>query len=198
MLLFARKLEMMNRDIRSGKWLKPQLVSLSETTLGVIGVGNCGKAVVRRAVAFGMNVLGNDVVEMPADFLAGTGIKMLPLEELLSQSDFVSINATLNPSSFHLINDRTLSLMKKTAYLINVARGPIVEEAALARALDKGKIGGAALDVFEVEPLPADSQLRRFDNCWLAPHNANSSPVAAQRVHENTIGNLLKVLRSQQ
>jgi D-3-phosphoglycerate dehydrogenase len=194
MLLFARQLDRMNSDIRDGHWRKPQLVSLREQTLGVIGVGNCGKAVVRRAVTFGMRVLGNDLVEMPGDFLASTGIEMIGLEMLLRQADFITIHMTLDPNSFHLINEQTLGLMKPSAYLVNTSRGPIVDEAALAAALERKLIAGVALDVFEVEPLPADSPLRRFDNCWLAPHNANSSPLAAQRVHENTIRNLLDEL----
>lgn len=193
-LFFARRLDLMNRDMRNGRWIKHQLISLRETSVGVIGVGNCGKAVVRRAVAFGMRVLGNDIVDMPADFLANTGIQMVPLVELLRQADFVSLNATLNPTSYHLINDETLALMKPTAYLINTARGSIVDEVALAKALQRGQIAGAALDVFEAEPLPENSPLRALDNVLLAPHNANSSPEAAQRVHENTINNLLQVL----
>ncbi len=197
-LLFARKFDVMNRDIRSGRWVKPQLASLRETTLGVIGVGNCGKAVIRRAVAFGMGVLGNDLVDMPPDFLKSTRVKMVPIEELLQQSDFVSLNPTLNLTSYHLINEKTLAFMKPTAYLINTSRGPVVEETALVRALENKQILGAALDVFEVEPLPDSSPLRRLDNCLLAPHNANSSPLAAQRVHQNTIRNLLEALETRQ
>jgi D-3-phosphoglycerate dehydrogenase len=192
-LLFARKLNVMDREIRNGIWEKPQLVSLREKTLGVIGVGNCGKAIVRRAVAFGMRVLGNDLVEMPPDFLAATGIEMVSLEGLLRQADFVSMNTTLNPTSYYLINKASLSLMKPEAYLINTSRGPVVDESSLAWALKSGQIAGAALDVFEVEPLPEKSPLRELDNCWLAPHNANSSPLAAECVHENTIRNLLEV-----
>lgn len=195
-LLFARKLDVMNLAIRSGRWLKPQLTSLREKTLGVIGVGNCGKAVVRRAVAFGMRVLGNDPVEMPSDFLAGTRIEMAPLEDLLAQADFITLHPTLNPTSYHLINERRLAMAKRTAYLINTSRGPVVDERALAEALERRRIAGAALDVFEVEPLPGDSPLRRFENCWFGPHNANSSPTAAQRVHENTIRSLLEHLFS--
>lgn len=194
-LMFARQLDGMNRNIREGHWAKPQLVALNETTLGVIGVGNCGKAVVRRAVAFGMRVLGHDLVEMPADFLAATGIEMVTREKLLREADFVSLNTTLNPSSQRLMNDDAFELMKPTAYLINASRGPVVEETALVRALERGRIAGAALDVFEVEPLPAGSLLRQFANCLFAPHNANGSPRAAQRVHENTIRNLLEELR---
>ena len=196
MLTFARKLPWMDRDIRRGNWEKPLLVSLRECVLGVVGVGDCGKAVVRRAMAFGMHLLGNDIVEMPASFLSETGIKMVSLDELLANADFVSLNPDLNPSSFHLMGKKQFNMMKSSAYLINASRGPVVDEAALIEALQNRRIAGAGLDVFEDEPLPQDSPLRKLDNCLLAPHNANSSPKAWQRVHENTVNNLLKGLRA--
>lgn len=196
MLIFARKLPWMDRDIRQGNWEKPPLVSLRESVLGVIGVGDCGKAVVRRAIAFGMRVLGNDPVEPPGDFISETQIEMVSLEKLLTNADFVSLNPDLNPTSFHLINEKRLGMMKPGAYLVNASRGPVVEEPALVRALQAGQIAGAALDVFEDEPLPSDSPLRTMENCLLAPHNANSSPDAWQRVHENTVQNLLKGLNA--
>ena len=195
-LLLARQLNLMNREVRSGFWRKPQLVSLRERTLGIVGVGNCGKAVVRRAKAFGIRMLGNDVVRIADEFVTKTGIQMVSLETLLKESDFVSLNPALNSTSFHLINDSKLALMKPTAYLINTSRGSVVDEKALVQALEREQIAGAALDVFEIEPLPEGSPLRQLDNCWLAPHNANSSPVAAQHVHENTIRNLLEELSS--
>ncbi len=195
-LTFARKLPWMDRDIRQGNWEKPSLVSLRECVLGVIGVGDCGKAVVRRAIAFGMRVMGNDPVQPPDDFLSETGIEMVSLEELLNHADFVSLNPDLNPTSYHLISKQRLELMRPGAYLVNASRGPVVEEPALVQALQAGQIAGAALDVFEDEPLPPDSPLRSMQNCLLAPHNANSSPEAWQRVHENTVKNLLKGLKA--
>ena len=195
MLLFARKFDVMDADIRAGRWVKPQLSSLGEATLGIIGVGDCGKAIARRALAFGMRVLGNDIVEMPRNFLAATSIEMTDRESLLRQADFITINTTLNPSSHRLIDDAAFLMIKPTAYLVNCSRGPVVEEAALARALESGRLAGAALDVYENEPLPENSPLKRLKNCWLSPHNANSSPHAAQRVHDNTIRNLLEGLR---
>lgn len=194
-LTFARKLPWMDRDIRQGNWEKPPLVSLHECVLGVVGVGDCGKAVVRRALAFGMHILGNDIVKMPESFLSETGIEMVSFDELLAKADFVSLNPDLNPTSYHLISKKQLDMMKPGAYLINASRGPVVDEAALIEALHNKHIAGAGLDVFEEEPLPQDSPLREFDNCLLAPHNANSSPEAWQRVHENTVRNLLKGLR---
>jgi D-3-phosphoglycerate dehydrogenase len=195
MLCFARNLPWMDRAMRDGQWYKIPSVSLGECTLGVIGVGNVGKAVVRRAVAMGMRVMGNDIVEIPSDFLDSTGIQMVSKQELLQQADFVSLNCDLNPSSFHLMNDEHFAKMKPAAVIINTARGSIIEETALIRALQSGQIRGAALDVFEIEPLPANSPLRLMDNVMIAPHNANSSPAAWERVHINTINNLLEELR---
>ncbi len=196
MLSFARQPIQMDRDIREGRWEKPNLVALNECVLGVIGVGDCGKAVVRRAIAFGMRVLGNDIVELPVDFIEETGIEMVTLEALLREADFVSMNTDLNPTSHHLMSDEQLKRMKPTAFLINASRGPVIDEPALVQALQKQSIAGAALDVFEDEPLPANSPLRGFDNCLFAPHNANSSPMAWERVHENTINNLLNGLKA--
>ncbi|HEX8118098.1 MAG TPA: phosphoglycerate dehydrogenase [Pyrinomonadaceae bacterium] len=194
-LCFARRLPWMDRDVRRGLWVKPDTVALRECTLGVVGVGNIGRAVVRRARAFGMKVLGTDIAPVPAAFVEETGLKVVPLEALLAESDFVTLHCDLNPTSFHLIDDEALSLMRPTAYLVNTSRGPVVEELALARALAEGRLAGAALDVFEVEPLPAESPLRAFENCLLAPHNANCGRAARARVHEATIDNLLAALR---
>jgi phosphoglycerate dehydrogenase-like enzyme len=190
-LAFARRHPEMDRKIKSGKWEKIPGKALHETTLGIVGVGNIGKAVTRRARAFGMTVLGTDIVEIDHVFIAETGIRMTDLETLMAQADFISLNCDLNPTSFHLVNSITLSVVKPSTIVINTARGPIVDEEALIVALTAGKIGGAALDVFENEPLPPDSLLLKMDNVMLAPHNANSSPAAWERVHWNTIKNLL-------
>jgi len=194
-LCFARRLFEMDRDVRRGLWSKPGAVSLSECTLGVVGVGDIGRAVARRARAFGMRVLGHDTAAVPAAFVAETGMCVATLGELLSSSDFVSLHCDLNPTSFHLVGRAELATMRASAYLVNTARGPLIDEPALADALRGRRLAGAALDVFEVEPLPLDSPLRGLDNCLLAPHNANSSPSARRRVHLNTIDNLLRALR---
>jgi phosphoglycerate dehydrogenase-like enzyme len=191
MLAFVRRQPWMDRAMKSGEWEKIPGKTLSECTLGVVGVGTIGKVVTRRARAFGMQVLGNDILEIDHVFISETGVEMTSLEDLLSRSDFVSINCDLNPTSHHLMNADTFALMKSNAVLINTARGPVVEEPALIQALQKGQIAGAALDVYEHEPLPSDSPLLGMDNVMLAPHNANSSPAAWERVHWNTIKNLL-------
>ena len=191
MLAFARKQPWMDAAMKRGEWEKIPGTTLSECVLGVIGVGAIGKAVTRRARAFGMKVLGTDIIEIDHVFISESGIEMTNLEYLLSKSDFVSVNCDLNPTSHHLMNSKTFSLMKPGAILINAARGPIVDEPALISALQNNQIAGAALDVYENEPLPNDSPLLKMDNVMLAPHNANSSPAAWERVHRNTIKNLL-------
>lgn len=189
-LLFARQGVMLDRAMKAGDWRKFVGRSLVECTVGVIGVGHIGSEVLRKAGVFGPRLLCNDIVELPAEKVQQLGVEMLPLEELLPQSDFVSINCDLNPTSRHLINSQTLQIMKPGSYLINTARGPIIDEPDLVQALKSGRLAGAALDVFEDEPLPAASPLLRMDNVFLAPHNSNSSPQAWERVHWNTLRNL--------
>ncbi len=190
-LAFARRQPWMDKEMKSGKWEKIPGRSLSECTLGVIGVGNIGKAVTRRARAFGMKVYGTDIIPIDHVFVGESGIEMTKLEHLLSNSDFISINCDLNPTSHHLINHDTLAFVKLGAVVINSARGPIVDEKALIAALQSKHLAGAALDVFEYEPLPMESPLMKMDNVMLAPHNSNSSPAAWERVHWSTIKNLL-------
>ena len=194
-LNFARRLPWLDKATRKGKWQKTPSIALHECTLGVIGLGNVGKQVVYRAKAFEMNILGNDIADMPQGFLSETQIEMTSKEQLLQQADFVSLNCTLNPTSFHLISDAEFALLKPSAVVINTARGPVIDESALIRALENKLIAGAALDVFETEPLPADSPLLRMDNVMLASHNANSSIQAWEMVHQNTIHNLLEGLK---
>lgn len=198
LLSFARKIPHMNAEIKRGLWVKPDLISLAECTLGIVGVGNIGRGVAHRARAFGMRIFGCDTAEIPDSFVRETGIEMMSLGELLKNSDFVSLHCDLNPTSVHLVGRDQLDAMKSSAYVINTARGSVIDEAALVDALENRRIAGAALDVFEIEPLPASSRLRAFENCLLAPHNANSSPAARERVHESTIANLLRGLRQSQ
>jgi D-3-phosphoglycerate dehydrogenase / 2-oxoglutarate reductase len=193
-LAFARRQPWMDREVKAGYWEKLMGCSLAERTLGVIGVGNIGKAVFRRARAFGMKLIGTDIIPIAPDFILENGVEMVSLKELLERSDYVSLNCDLNPTSYHIIDEKTLEWMKPGAILINTARGPLVKESALVSALQNNKIGGAAMDVFEIEPLPLDSPLLKLDQVLLAPHNANSSPLAWERVHWNTIRNLLNGL----
>lgn len=191
LLAFARKQPWLDRSVKSGGWEKIPGKSLMECTLGVIGVGYIGKEVLRKAHAFNMRLLANDILPIPPDFVEELGVEVVDLDTLLQESDFVSTNCDLNPTSRHLINADRLSLMKPTAVIINTARGPIIDESALIESLQNNNIAGAALDVFEVEPLPKDSPLLSMSQVMLAPHNSNSSPKAWEAVHWNTIRNLL-------
>jgi D-3-phosphoglycerate dehydrogenase len=138
-----------------------------------------------------MKLLGNDIIPIDQVFLSKNGVEMTSLDDLLVRSDFISLNCDLNSKSLHLMNANTLAKIKPSAILINTSRGPVVDELALISALQAGTLAGAALDVFEVEPLSADSPLTKMDNVLLSSHNANSSPKAWERVHQNTINNLL-------
>ena len=187
MLCFVRNILDLNEKMKQGIWSKQLGHALNEFSIGGIGVGYVGKAVIKRAQAFGMRVLANDIKEIP-------GYDLVPLERLLKESDFVSINCDLNPTSRYLINKEKLSLMKPTAYLINTARGPIVKEVDLIEALENKKIAGAGLDVFEDEPLPGNSPLKKMSNVILSPHNANAGRAAWKFVHQNTIKNAIDEL----
>jgi D-3-phosphoglycerate dehydrogenase len=190
-LAFSRRQPWMDQGVKAGRWEKLPCRSLRECTLGVIGVGKIGRAVLERAQAFGMELLGNDIIEINQEFLNKTSVEMTSLTDLMSRADFVSINCDLNQTSHHLINKESLVGMKSNAVLINTARGQVVDELALITTLQAGDIAGAALDVFEVEPIPGNSPLLKMGNVMLAPHNANSSPTAWEHVHWNTIRNLL-------
>lgn len=187
MLHFTRGAIDQDQSVRHGKWSHSSGIALAGKTIGVVGMGNVGQAVAKRAVAFEMRVLGNDIKKVSFD-------KMVSLEELLRESDFVSLHCDLNPTSRYLINEKTLMLMKRTAFLLNTARGPVVDETALIRALENKTIAGAGLDVFEVEPLPPASPLCRMVKVLLTPHNAYNTIEAENYVHDNTIKNLVEGL----
>ena len=193
-LIFARRLLDADKEMREKGWHKIPGISLEECTLGVIGVGNVGKQVVKRGAAFGMRVMGNDIAEIHSNFIEETELEAVSKEEICKKADFISINCDLNHTSYKLIKDEQFNLMKPNSYIINTARGPIIDERALIRALQNKCIAGAALDVFETEPLPKDSPLFGFNNVLLSPHNANSSPRAWEYVHKNTVKNLFKGL----
>lgn len=195
MLSFARQTPWMDQHMKAGRWEKIPGKTLRECTIGIVGVGNIGKEVARRACAFGMTVLGTDLVPIDHHFRSATAMEVTSLDDLLSRSDFVTLHTDLNPTSHHLMSTKQFARMKKTAVLINTSRGPVVDEKALIHALQTGQIAGAGLDVFEVEPLPQDSPLLKMSNVLLAPHNSNSSPAAWERVHQNSIRNLLNGLR---
>jgi D-3-phosphoglycerate dehydrogenase / 2-oxoglutarate reductase len=164
-----------NASLHQGAWRDLSLTErrLSGKTLGVIGVGHIGSEVARLAVAFGCRVLGNDIRPLSSPI---AGVSMVDLDELLRESDVICLNVSLQAGSRHLISDRAFELMKDDAVLVNTSRGVVVDQAALLKALDGGKLFGVGLDVFEEEPLPPDNPLRSIDRVVLTPHEAASSP----------------------
>jgi D-3-phosphoglycerate dehydrogenase / 2-oxoglutarate reductase len=195
-LSFARRLPWMDRQMKQGVWDKIPGRALFESTVGVIGVGATGSGTLRRAGAFGAELLGNDIRDINAGHIKALGVEMVSLNDLLERADFVCVHCDLNPTSEHLMSTAEFAKMKETAVLINLARGPLVDERALIQALKAGEIAGAALDVFEDEPLSKDSPLLTIDNVMIAPHNSNSSPEAWERVHWSTLNNLLRDLKA--
>lgn len=161
-------------EVRRGGWNRYEGWDLAGSTLGIVGLGTIGKEVAQRARAFEMRILAYDPAQ-DAVFAESQQVSFVPLEQLLRESDVVTLHLFLSEKTRHLIDAERLSLMKPTAYLVNTSRGPVVDEEALCQALGEKRIAGAAMDVFEREPLPADSPLLRLDNVYLAPHTAGST-----------------------
>jgi D-3-phosphoglycerate dehydrogenase / 2-oxoglutarate reductase len=169
-LSLARTIPFADRSVKEGRWPRLVGIQINGKVLGIIGLGQIGKKVAKRATGFDMKVLSYDVVKDDV-FARQCGIAYLPLEEVLAQSDFLSIHIPLNSSTRRLIGEKELRLMKKDSFLVNVSRGSIVDEEALCHALKEGRIRGAALDVFEQEP-PGGSPLLKLDNFISTPHMA--------------------------
>ena len=184
MLAWNRSIVALDREVRAGVWSSrvpgASTGSLHGETVGVVGLGNIGSAFARRAAALETRVIACDPYVDDARFKS-LGVERVDLHTLAARSDYVSVHTLLDAETRALINEAFLRRMKPTACLVNTSRGPVVDEAALVKALQGGWLAGAALDVFEEEPLPADSPLRKMDNVILTPHSAYfSSPAVAQ------------------
>jgi D-3-phosphoglycerate dehydrogenase len=184
LLAWNRKIVTLDREVHAGTWGSrvpgPVIGSIHGETVGIVGLGNIGSAFARRIAALETTVIACDPYVDDARFKA-LGVERVDLSTLAARADYVSVHALLNAETRGLINEAFFRRMKPTSCLINTSRGPVVDEAALARALQEGRLAGAALDVFEEEPLGADSPLRRMDNVILTPHAAYfSSPAVAQ------------------
>jgi D-3-phosphoglycerate dehydrogenase len=179
----ARKIPQAVASMRTGKWEKSKFQGreIAYKTLGIIGLGNIGRIVADRAQGLKMKVIGVDPV-MSSDRAAELGIELVELDELLTRADFLTIHAPLTPETKHMINDAAFEKMKSGALLVNAARGGIVDEDALARAITEGKIAGAALDVFGTEPIAPDHPLLALDNVLCTPHLGASTSEAQERV----------------
>ncbi len=173
-LALAKKLVPSDRITRAGRWdLQPQVMGMEieHKTLGIIGLGASGRELVRLIAPFQMRVIAYSPHADPAQ-AAALGVELTSLETLMRESDVISVHSNLTPDKYHMINAGHLALMKPTAYFVNVARGALVDQAALTEALRERRIAGAGLDVFEVEPLPITDPLVTLDNVLLTPHFA--------------------------
>ncbi len=194
MLSFCRGLATNDAILKAGGWEKPQGYSLAEKTVGIIGLGSIGIAVAKRLRPFGPRVLACDTRDISPEEARALGVESSSLKNLLAESDIITLHCDLNETSHHILNAESLRYCRRGAFVINTARGPLIEEPALIRALEAGRIAGAGLDVFEDEPLPLESPLRHMPQVLLAAHNSNSSPACWQRVHQNSVQMLLKEL----
>jgi glycerate dehydrogenase len=183
------------RTVAEGGWSRSpdwcywdySLVELEGLTMGVIGLGRIGQAMARLCMALGMKVLAFDV-QPPAD--VPEELRLAGLDEIFRMADAISLHCPLTPETRELVNARRLSLMKPTAVLINTSRGPLVDETALAAALDSGQIAGAGLDVLSAEPPPPDNPLLKAKNCYITPHIAWATQAARRRLLEVAVGNV--------
>lgn len=196
MIAASRKLSENMAEVARGGWKRHQGPGLEGGTLGIVGLGSIGKELAKRARAFDMRVLAYDAFRDEA-FAAAHDISYVSLEELLGQSDFVSLNLLLSEKTRHIINAERLAMMKPSAYLINTARGGVVDSQALYQVLKERRIAGAALDVFEDEPLPMDSPLRALDNLTMTPHVGGSSISSRRTSMVMATENVIRILRGE-
>jgi len=196
LMALARRVVEADKYVRTGQWKvawHPAMLTgrdVFNTTIGIVGAGRIGYAVAKRAKGFNMNILFYDVIPRP-EMEKELDAKKVDLDTLLRESDFVSIHVPLMKETHHLINAEKLRLMKKTAYLINNSRGPVIDEKALYDALKEGKIAGAGLDVFEQEPTPLDNPLLKLDSVVVAPHISSASLETRSKMSEMVADNLV-------
>ncbi|HEV3185088.1 MAG TPA: C-terminal binding protein [Xanthobacteraceae bacterium] len=200
LLALARKVAFSNNLVQAGRWEMPAVVPirrLDGQVLGLVGFGNIPRLVAPKAQAFGLRVVAYDPY-VPPEVLAAGGVTGVSLDDLLARADFVSIHAPLLPATRGLFNPATFAKMKRGAYLINTARGPLVDEAALIAALDSGQLGGAALDVVATEPLAQDSKLLGRPNVILTPHTAFYSIEALEELQTKCASDVARGLSGEQ
>lgn len=204
LMAVARRVVEADKYVRSGQWKvgwHPSMLlgrDVYGATLGILGAGRIGTAVARRAKGFNMKIIYYDVVSMPPEVEKELGAKRVDLDTLFREADFLSIHVPLTKETYHIVNGEKLKLMKKTAYIINTSRGPVVDEKALHKALKEGWIAGAALDVFEQEPTPMDNPLLKLDNVVLAPHIASASYETRSKMAEMVAENLVAFFEGRQ
>ena len=189
-----RRIGEVDRNLRSGKWTPLMGRLLSGKTLGIIGLGRIGKALVKLVQPFELKIIAHEPYP-DNEFVSSYGVELASLEKVLFESDIVSLHAPLTEETYHLIGRAGLALMKSDAIIVNTARGSLIDEEALIEALEKGIIGGAALDVFEEEPY--SGKLKNFDNVILTPHIGTYAMETRIRMEREAVENLLNALRMQ-
>lgn len=193
-IALARQTFEIDRGVRAGEWPKPRGISLAGKTVALVGYGDIGKSTARRLLAAEMNIVAYD--PFAADDAAMPQVQRAAWPERIDEADFIVINCALTPSSHHMLNANVLAKCKPEVRVVNVGRGPIIDEPALEAALESGRVFSAALDVFEVEPLPMNSTLRTHPRCVLGSHNASNTADAVERTSEIAIGKLMGYLGS--
>jgi glyoxylate reductase len=198
LLAAARRVTEGERMVRADKWTSwsPTLLlgaDVHGATLGIVGPGATGTAMARRARGFDMRVVYHSRTAKP-EIERELGVERVGLDELLRTSDFVSLHASLNPQTRGMIGEREIGLMGRHAYLINTARGGLIDQEALCRALERGQLAGAALDVFVDEPLPGNDRLAKLDNVVLTPHIGSASVATRSRMAAMAVDNCLAAL----
>lgn len=191
-LNLARGINVTDKSIRAGEWPKFEGFSLAGQTIGIVGLGAIGREVAARAAGFGMKTLAFDPFVSPDN--VPTDVRLTDLETLLESSRFTVLTCPLTPQTFHLMDEKTFARMPKDSFLVNVSRGPVVDEGAMTRALEAGTIAGAGLDVFEVEPLPQSSKLRDLPNVILGSHNGSNTREGVARASSKAVEFLLAEL----
>lgn len=200
LLSLARFIVVYNDSVRAGVWDATRVAEPMERiegqTLGLIGLGQTAQAVAARARAFGLRLVGHSP-RAPDSAFEAAQVERVPLDDLLEQSDFVSVHTPLRAQTFHLIGEAEIDAMKSTAFLVNTARGAVVDNAALAQALKDGRLAGAGLDVTEEEPLPMDSPLREAPNLIVTPHGGFYSKTSINILRREAAAEVARVLRGE-
>jgi D-3-phosphoglycerate dehydrogenase len=193
-LTLYRGIGVVDRNLRSGKWTPLMGRLLSGKTLGIIGLGRIGKALVKLVQPFELKIMAHEPYP-DSEFILSYGIKLTALEKVLSESDIITLHAPLTDETYHLISKKELALMKHDTVIVNTARGSLIDEGALIKALENGLIGGAALDVFEEEPY--HGKLKDFDNVILTAHIGTYAKETRIKMEREAVENLLNALRMQ-
>lgn len=191
-IALARETFGIDRGVREGLWPKPSGISLAGRTVALLGLGDIGRNIAKRLLASDMKIVAYDPDVDSVPGLESVEIAAWPRQ--IDEADFIVVACALSQSSRHMINDEILAATKRGVRIVNVGRGPIIDESALGRALDSGQVHSAALDVFEVEPLPADSPLRRHRRCVFGSHNSSNTVDAVRRTSEIAVDKLLGFL----